>query len=390
MLKILETTGIPADRAASSIASCPGYPFFLKHEYIEKHWQMSELPGDKLQYTLDAADKIQNDMPLRQLAWHLYRYMTLTAISDVQTEKFPGIIEELGKDTGILYLLVAMSLIPSFISRAEREGYPKRYGEACAKRIGTTTCFFAQNCGGAFGLQGSTMRFILNYIHSAIWRIGRFDFVIQQADDTVPEIYRKGSAVIAFCADGVPLKSDGDRAYDDSETSRVAAIKVDGSKVTGSPIDFESGLARNEEMTIDLADNWEKVAGPGDWTLFFHIPGGGSMKPELCRESFKEALEFFKSYVPDKNFRLIWSASWIFNPAWKKLLPGSNMASLIDCGRLFPAFSVNNPGLYFVFGRHNGDPDSFTAVNSVERAVLQSYRENSLRRTGWFVISDEI
>ena len=390
MLKILENTGIPADRAAASIASCPGYPFFLKHEYIEKHWRMSELPDDKLQYTLSVADKIQSDVPLRQLAWHLYRYMTLTAMPDVHTEKFPDIIGELGNETGVLYLLVAMSLIPSFIARAEREGYPRHYGEAGAKRIGSITCFFAQNFDGAFGLRGSTLLFLLHYIHTATWRIGRFDFVIQRADDTIPEIYRKEASVVAFCADGVPLKSDYDRAYNEAETVHIARLKTDGSKVTGLPIDFGSGTACQAEMTIDLAEGWERVAGPGDWTLFFHIPGGGGMKKELCMESFREALEFFKSYVPDKNFRLIWSASWIFNPAWKELIPQSNMTALIRAGRLFPAFSVNNPGLYFVFGKNDGDPESFTAVNSVECAVLQAYREKRLRRTGWFVFPDEI
>ena len=59
MLKLLEVTGIPADRAAASIATCPGCPFFLKHDYIKDHWGMAELPADKLQYTLSVADKIQ-------------------------------------------------------------------------------------------------------------------------------------------------------------------------------------------------------------------------------------------------------------------------------------------------------------------------------------------
>ena len=390
MLSLLEINGIPADGAAASLATCPGKPFFLQDEYIKNHWHMAELPDDKLQCTIATAKKIQADIHLRQLAWHLYRYMTLNAMAAVQTEKFPDIIDGLGTETGILYLLIAMSLIPSFISRAEREGFPRKYGEAAAKRIGSTTCFFAQNFNGAFGLRGSTIRFMLHYAHTATWRIGRFDFVIQKADDTIPEIYRNGSNIIALCADGVPLKADFDRAYDAAETAHTARIKISGRRITGLPIDFSTGLARKDEITIDLDDGWERIAGPGDWTLFFHIPGGGGMKLELCRESFAEAVKFFNSYAPDKNFRLIWSASWIFNPAWKTLIPQSNMTALINYGRLFPAFSVNNPGLYFVFGKHSGEPDNFTAVNSVERAVLQSYKEHTLRRTGWFITADEV
>lgn len=390
MLKLLEITGIPDDDASISIAGCPGYPFFLQHDYIEKYWPLAELPPDKLPQTLAVADKIQAEPRFRQLAWHIYRYYNLTKILQVKSDAFPDVIEGLGTDTGILYLLIALSMIPSFIERAKRENFPVKYGEAGAKRIGSLPCFYAQMNNGAFGLRARTLLFLIHYRETMTWRIGRFDFVISKADNTIPEIYRRGDDVVAFCPEGMPLGKNNDRVLDDKDAVKIARITVNGSKITGLPIDFHSGLALDDELTIDLNDKWERIAGPGDWTLYFHIPGGGGMKPELCRESFKEAVEFFKSYCPDKTFRIIWSASWIFNPLWKDLIPQSNMAALIGRGRLFPAFSVNNPGLYFVFGRHDGDPDSFTAVNPVERAVLRSYRENSLRRTGWFILSDEI
>ncbi|MBO5821467.1 MAG: hypothetical protein J6R86_00465 [Lentisphaeria bacterium] len=388
MLDLLERYAIPAERAVLSLATCPGKPFFLESGYIMKYWQLAELPEDKLQYTLECAGIIQTDPALRALAWHLYRYLTLTPMAQVQSEKLPDIIDELGIKTGVLYLLVAMSFIPGFIARAERENFPRRYGEAAAKRIGSTTCFFAQAYDGAFGLRGRTLLFMLHYIQTATWRIGRFDFVIQKADNTIPEIYRKGDEIIAFCADGIPLRSDLDRALNDDEAVQIAGITVNGSCVTGIPIDFASGLAQSTQFTIDLAQGWERIAGPGDWTLFFHIPGGGKMTPQLCEDSFAEAIEFLASYAPDKKFRLLWSASWIFNPAWNTLLPDSNMASLIQRGRLFPATSANNPGLYFVFGQNDGDPDSFTAVNRVEKAVLQCYKNNTLRRVGWFTLVD--
>lgn len=388
MLDLLERYAIPDDGAAQSLATCPGMPFFLERKYIKKYWKLAELPEDKLQYTQETAEFIQADPALRALAWHLYRYLTLTPMAQVKSDKLPDIIDELGVKTGVLYLLIALSLIPSYIARAERENFPRRYGEAAAKRIGSTTCFFAQIHDGAFGLRGKTLLFMLHYIQTATWRIGRFDFVIRKADHTVPEIYRKGSEIIAFCADGTPLKSDFDCALNDDETTQITKITVDGSCVSGVPIDFTTGLAQNTYQTIDLAQGWERIAGPGDWTLFFHIPGGGKMTPQLCEDSFAEALDFFSSYVPDKKFRLLWSASWIFNPAWNTLLPDSNMASLIQRGRLFPATSANNPGLYFVFGKHDGDPDSFIAVNRVEKAVLQCYKNHTLRRVGWFTLVD--
>ena len=385
MLSFLKTTGIPADGAAVSLASCPGKPFFLQHDYVKKYWTLAALPEDKLELTLEFADMIQENERFRMLAWHIYRYFNLRPMGQIKVDEFPDIIEELGEKSGILYLLIGLSMIPGFIARAERENFPVRYAEAGAERIGTVTCFYAQMYNGAFGVRPRSLLFPVHYRETATWRIGRFDFVIQKADNTIPEIYRKGDTLVAFCADGVPLKSNLDRAFNDDETAKVAQFKVENNKVTGIPIDFKSGLALPRELTIDLADGWEKVAGPGDWTLFFHIPGGGKMKPELCRESFKEAMKFFKEYCPDKDIRLIWSASWIFNPEWCTMLPDSNLAALINEGNLFPAFSANNPGLYFVFGRNDGDPESFTACNRMEKAVLQCYRENRLRRVGWFL-----
>ncbi len=387
MFSLLKTTGIPADGAAVSLASCPGKPFFLQHDYVKKYWTLAALPEDKLELTLEFADMIQENECFRMLAWHIYRYFNLIPMGQIKVDEFPDIIEELGEKSGILYLLIGLSMIPGFIARAERENFPVRYAEAGAERIGTVTCFYAQMYNGAFGVRPRSLLFPVHYRETATWRIGRFDFVISRADNTIPEVYRKGDALVAFCADGVPLKSNNDRAFTAEETVRITYVTAENGKVTGTPIDFNTGLAMAEELTIDLADGWEKVAGPGDWTLFFHIPGGGGMKPELCRESFKEALEFFKSYCPEKTFRMIWSASWIFNPAWNELLPNSNMAALIKAGHLFPAFSANNPGLYFVFGRNDGDISEFTAVNSVEKAVLQCYKENRLRRVGWFMLN---
>ena len=390
MLSILEANNIPTDNAQSTINTCPGKPFFLQHDFIRKYWQPACLPEEKLPAMLSFADKIQTEPRYRLLAWHFYRYCTFTPIRNFKAADVPDIISGLGVETGMLYILIALSLIPSYIARAERENFPVKYALDAAKRIGTTTCFYALNYDGAFGLRGSSLNFMFHYIETATWRIGRFDFVPMPCDNTIPEIYRKDGAVVAFCADGTPLDKNNDRCVKAEDAVRTAHIRINGSQITGIPIDFRTGLAKNQETSLDLDAGWERVAGPGDWTLFFHIPGGGGMKPELCQESFLEALTFFKSYMPDKKFRLIWSASWIFNPAWVEMLPASNLASLINRGRLFPTFSLGNPGLNFVFGKDSGAPDEFKAVNSVEKAVLQCYRENRLRRVGMFLLPDEL
>ena len=391
MIAWLQTIGIPTDEAETSITTCPGNIFFLQDDFIRKHWFLAELPPEKLEPTLAFAAKIRRDGKFRLLAWHLHRYCMFIPLSRFKGEEMPDLIPGLGIKSGMLYLLVALSLIPAYLSRAEREGFPVRYGEAGAKRIGSVLCFYAQLYDGAFGIRARNLAFQLHYLGTATWRIGRFDFQIRRTDGTFPVILRREGELLAFCPDGTPLTAAGDRAAKESVPARTATLQTDGTRLTGIPIDLHTGLAQSEPRTVDRNAGWEILAGPGDWTLYFHIPGGGGMTPERCRDSFREAREFFRQYAPDKDFRVIWSSSWIFNPVWRELLPGSNMAALIDRGKLFPtAAHTPNPGMYFVFGRHEGDPAEFPARNSVEKAVLRAYREHRLRACGFFLPTDQV
>lgn len=395
MLAQLKSLGVPMTGAEQSLATCPGTVFFLTDEFIRRHWPLAELPEDQLGPTLKFAAEIRGNARWRLLAWHLYRYLMFTPIAQFGSEPIPDLLSGLGERSGMLYLLTALSLIPSYIERAKREGFPVRYAEAGAKRIGSVTVFYAQLHNGAFGIRPSSLHFQQHYHETATWRIGRFDFQIRPSGDPLPEIYRRGGEIAAFCPDGARLDAAGNCLpavpADNRPAARTAQFIVDGSKVTGIPIDFHRGLALPGTRTIDLKDGWEALTGPDVWTLFFHIPGGGKMTPEKCRESFAEAKSFFRTYAPDKDFRLIWSSSWIFNPLWLVLLPESNMAALIRRGRLFPSVAHSpNPGMYFVFGRDDGRPQDFNARNPVEKAVFQGWQEDKLRVCGFFLPTDEI
>ncbi len=389
MLELIKKHNIPDDGVQSSIASCPAQLFFLQESFIRKYWQSAELPAEKLDETIAFATYLNDTPQYRYLAWHLYRYCTLTPLASFRGNDLPDIIDGLGVKSGMLYLLIALSMIPTYEERAVREGFPVEYGRAGAKRIGSTTCFFAQKFDGAFGLRGNTLPFQLHYRETATWRIGRFDYQPRQAGIVVPVIYAKDGEVTALCPDGAMYDACGDRTEAPEKAVRKTTLSENGSTVTGTPIDPVTGIAGKETVTLNLQDGWKKIVGADDWTLFFHIPGGGGMTPELCRESFAEALEFFRSYMPDKDFKVIWSSSWIFNPAWAELMPQSNMAKLINSGYLFPTVRWEKyPGLYFVFGERDGRPEDFDPRNTVEKAVIKCMKENRLRSAGLFLLPE--
>ena len=369
-----------ADRAAAE-RGVPGTIYFLTKEFITRYWAMAALPPERLNETVEFAAKLQCNAEYRALVWHLY----LACCIRFPEEKFPEELAGFGIDTGKIYLLVLLSLIPFYEERAAREGFPLRYAHAAAERIGTSTVFYAQKFAGAFGIRARSMAFMIHYKSRPCFRIGRFDFEPWKYDDFLPEIYACGDETIALCQDGWKFDARGERTSDETRTVRTVRLVRSGDTVTGTPIDPAVGYAKDAEITLDLA-RWTRLAGPGDWTIHFHIPGGGHMTPEACAASFAEAKEFFASYFPDKPSRIIWSNSWIFAPAYREYLPESNIAKLGKSGSLFPVASAGNDGLYFVFGRDDTDFDTYECKTSLQKAVMRYQREQGfLRRAGWYI-----
>ncbi len=103
-----------------------------------------------------------------------------------------------------------------------------------------------------------------------------------------------------------------------------------------------------------------------------HIPAGGNMTPDACRESMRQALEFFPRYFPNKRFVGFACGSWILNPEiaqWYR--PDSNMVLWQQELYCFPILSGNRSGVYFVFGTDGeADADSAPRDTSLRRAML--------------------
>ena len=97
-----------------------------------------------------------------------------------------------------------------------------------------------------------------------------------------------------------------------------------------------------EELNLDL--NLKE----GDNFLSVHIPRGGRMDEAACLESFERAKEFFPK-VLGYDFKAFGCFTWLFDPAFEKLLPpGSN---ILKFQRLFKIFSPweSDDALDYVF-----------------------------------------
>ena len=383
MRNLFEINGFTAAERTAAYTGCPGKVFFLTAEFIAKYYRLGQLPEEHLATVTQFAAKLQSDPETRALLWHFY---DAYCVKNLPVADFPEILDPFGLDSGMIYLLVQLAILPTFEERAIREGFPLKYAQAAMERVNTTTVFFAQKFNGAFGYLPSSLGFLRNFKNIACFRIGRFDFDMAQYNDLLPEIYSDGKNIVALCQDGWMFDARGERTVDETAAVQKTALIRSGSTVTGIPVNKLTGYAEKESITLDLAV-WEKKVGAGDWTMHFHIPGGGGMTPEVCAASFAEAKEFYAAYFPDKPIKLIWSNSWFFNPAYKEYLPESNIAKLSLSGFLFPVSSTGKDGLKFVFGREDDNFADYEQKTSLQRAVLRCQKERGfLRRTGWFIL----
>lgn len=385
--KLLRQNWMNVANADEAAASCPEKVHFLQEDFIRKYYPVAQLPEVQMDFVIGKAAEFDRNELIRQLAWYLY--LNFSKSEPGAYKGFPEFIIQLGYDSGIMYLLIGMSLIPELEARAERENFPMRYAHDAASRLGTFPVFFAQAFNGRFGIRARSLNFMLNFRDRDMYRIGRFDFILEQSVDFFPMVYSNGSSLKLLCADGWRLDSNGDRLNPNTEPQPgewFSEFSDDGNIIRGVPVDTATGLA--EKKIIELsAEEWKLAVSPDDWLLHIHIPGGGRMTPEVCRSSFDEALKFFAEKYPDRPVKAIFTVSWIANPAWLDYLPDSNLAALIRSSALYPWVHNNNAGLYFVFGREDNDYASYPRTNSLERAMMQCIEDGRpLRSTGILIL----
>lgn len=283
--------------------------------------------------------------------------------------------------------MVATAAIPMIEATHRRYGIPEHYAADSASWIGGSSLLFNQSHGNLPGFLLNQIRWLRCSIDGTLFRIGRLEFKMTTVPSHVPAIYRNAEGrTLLLCGDGWFLNKDGLRVRMDSPDAafKTTLDHIDGS-VTGTPIS-PLGVALPGK-TVTLSDSeWKPLISPWETILEIHIPGGGGMTPERLRDSLNQALAFFRSFF-HKEIRLFTCNSWILNPEWEKRLPESNIAAFLREGYLYPhEIGDGRDGLFFLFGRMDGDPLSYPADNSMRRAMLDVLREGGILKRGGMVL----
>jgi hypothetical protein len=394
----LETSCLPVVSAQweRSVASCPaGAPSFLEPGFCAQHYPLTKGPDRALAPLVAVAAAMARTPAGRLLAWHAHQTLCEYEREKSKFREWPELHGCLGEDCGLFYLLIALSGIPEWEKAFRQAGIPVQYAHDCAPWLAGAMGIYGAAHGGRPGLNRRQLYWTGWYMTNKLFRLGRFEYMNQEIGASYATVYRQRSSdqVLALCSNDWLLDQDGFCLYPDqapAEARRVTQLREDGVTVTGVPISPHGQALPEETVSLPLSD-WERVLGPGDFAPGIHIPGGGGMTLAAAGESLRSAADFYRRYVPDRPVKAFVCASWIFNPQLETALPDSNLAAFMRQLYLQPWRSSGRDGLFFIFGRDDGDLKDYPRDNSVRRAMLDILASGRrLRSGGMFILPEHL
>ena len=202
------------------------------------------------------------------------------------------------RQCGLFQLLLALAALPRIEGAYRELGLPPEYAAGPARWIGGTIAIYAAAHDGNPGHDLRQIHWLKCYMEKRLFRVGRFEFMIQGAPEWLPAIYRSRETgrTIAFCRTGWQLDRSGFRVRRGATGEYTARFDELANRVTGIPIDPATGRAEvHRTETIDTGE-YAPVLSAHDWVPGIHIPGGGGMTPEATKASLVQAVEFFRTY----------------------------------------------------------------------------------------------
>ena len=357
-----------------SIANLPGSIDFLKKENY--HFALNYCGFDcSIENVLEqTAHKISLNPSLKAFAWHVYYRLTFLPVVYGSSQRnfsgWPLPEKHLGENAAVMYLLVALGTVSKSIEKYQQVKVPENIIKDTLSTLKKVVDFY-QNINGTPGLYPTQLAWTRNYLHGRIFRLGRMEYKLAEVFPfgTVLKNRRNGRKIL-LAPDGINYNINGFCSQgDNGQKSFTVKYHEDADSIYGYPVSpYGFTLARKQSF---CKQDWEIVLKEGDIVIDMHIPYGGGMNLEICKDSFKKAFSFFRT-IYQKNFKeVIFCRSWIFNTQFEEKLPDSNLAKLMRECYLFPATSSGMDGFFFLFGKNYDDLSRAPRDTSVRRAMLE-------------------
>ena len=320
------------------------------------------------------ANRVGQTPELFRLFWHCYWRVYLAPAPSPPTD-WPRLTRMLGDDGGIFYLLVGLAAIPLIRSWHRKLGIPENITRDTTAQVHWRV-HVHQSIHGRPGFETSQLGWIRHYTRERYFRIGRLEYWLAPYKGA-EEVFRNRETgeVVAFAGEGTRFSVDG-RVFRDPEhyqnDNGWTSAYVRTAEYAEGHLLHPDGHGVPECVKLSLQD-WECFLEANVVTLQLHIPFGGGMTLDACRESIHQAKAFFETHFPEEPAAAITCGSWIFGPQLQECLPEiSNLVAFQRELFLVPSAASGADGLWFVFLKR-GLPDfeTWPRETSVQRAILE-------------------
>ncbi|MDD5598029.1 MAG: hypothetical protein PHV82_08795 [Victivallaceae bacterium] len=377
-------------------AETPG--FLTPAEYLSAA-DFCGLDKDTFPLLDKTAGIILSDPVLLPMAWYLYWKMYLSAeqFNGIQSKLLPGFEDKLGKLNGVFYLLIVLGIIPFMRSYHKHLGIPENITKETAGIVKSLVESYRRGSGNKTGVFARPIYWLQYYIHDNLYLgIGRFAYWVKSCSDKMVRVYKnkKSGRIIAFVPPDMLFNQKGycnlPEAKGRERNYWRSVFELTDHTVTGNPV-LPCGKALRDTRTL-ARDEWDCVLDQNSVFIDIHIPAGGNMNMEVCRDSLIRAADFFGKYFPRVKPAAITCHSWICSPNLSEFMPeNSNLIKFQKECFLYPEASAVQGGLWFFFFRDTFDSLKVPRDSSLQKTIAKHLESgHELREGGMFILFEDI
>ncbi len=300
--------------------------------------------------------------------------------------QWPDLEAWMGKDKNAFYMLAALTLIPVIRKKYHTMAIPE---ELIHDTVLQFSGFYRNHRIGynAPGIIMEQMFWLKNYRDGILFRHGRMEFRAETfADYGMVLRQRRTGHKIMIASGGRCHDEDGYYAAPGTpggwDTTFIHTVDT----ICGHAI-LPCGRVMAEKVTLDMSE-WEIALEAGDDVIDVHIPPGGGLSLEVCRDSLLRAAAFFPALMPQRHFKAFFCHSWIFNTQLEEKMPDSNLAKFMREPYLFPVESDRFTGMFFVFSRSNINEEMLPELprdTSLRQSMLEIVESGRSLRNGGMI-----
>jgi hypothetical protein len=288
----------------------------------------------------------------------------------------------LGERTVQFYVLAYLAALPYAEQEYLRRGIDAQVFDETMSDFGIWL-FYIYERTGKWGFD--RFMWIWRHLTGELFRLGRLQYVLQDFEGGVTAFRHKTTRQVLLLADPrLKLRADGyalgagllrrndDQPLEDAPGAAEAwqpafSETVEGWR--GNPV-APYGFALKLPVFLRRAE-WECLLRPGDPVLDIHIPRYAPLTTAACRDSLRQAYDFFTEQYPQRLFKATFCHTWFFTAQLQQILPPES--NIVHFQREFCLFPhPGGPGYLwsFVFSETEFDPATAPRDTSLRRAVL--------------------